>query len=650
MLLIFFGSCSSSSVGRNPSEVKTSPEFAKKISEIKEDFSKGDKSKALQGLFSLEKQQKWSSEEEAVRLNFIGVILFSDAKYEEAEKYFLQAINKEVKDPTLKEQIRLNLASSLYRRRDYRSAEWHYQNLQPAGLNQEEQGKYHLLGSFLAKAKGDREKYFQGLFQYFNLWESVERIKNDHFFRDFIELYFERPGDKRDAFIKDQLAQKKTFFIGILLLLEAENDVLTQQNHLVSGRLSLIKDQLSSFSELVKLANEVHFESDLRKYNFKKIGVILPLSGKKKKFADDALEGINSFFDMGMVKKEDEFVLSLRDSNGSGIIGAQNVEDLAVNENVGLIIGGLFSDEAKREYLMAKKYLIPFVSLSPIYLNSKEKDYLLLEVPGSSESMIRAAFSEKILKSLGDKVALFIPADERGTFFEQIAKEEVKKSNDSHPGPGIEIIDIQSFPKDSHDFREVVSKILDIKNPEFQKKIDEFVLAQKTKGKKVKREDVFLPPEVKYQWILTPAYPDEAIKILPTFNYFNASKIPVLGGPSWRNKSLFKMSQNKKIFFLGNELNSNFEQFAQKFFDQNQHYPNYVEIVSYSSMEIAWQLLQNLTQKKSREAMTIIQNEDMNNGQGLQSVDGHWGLVGNLWIKDLELFDTTNSKVNPIVK
>jgi ABC-type branched-subunit amino acid transport system substrate-binding protein len=116
------------------------------------------------------------------------------------------------------------------------------------------------------------------------------------------------------------------------------------------------------------------------------IGLVLPLSGDKAKFGQKVLLGIS----LANSELEKPYDLIIRDSQGSSQVASYQIKDLVQNFQVSLIVGGLFSDTAKKQYLTADKLGVTFISLAPVYISKKRKTVLLVEVPGSVESQVAA--------------------------------------------------------------------------------------------------------------------------------------------------------------------------------------------------------------------------------------------------------------------
>ena len=99
------------------------------------------------------------------------------------------------------------------------------------------------------------------------------------------------------------------------------------------------------------------------------VGVVLPLSGQKREYAESVLKGVQAAF--SEVKSESKGLrLAVRDSSGSSHGAVRALASLALEEGVSLVIGGLLQEEATA--------LIPFASrlVTPLLVLNKDKSLI----------------------------------------------------------------------------------------------------------------------------------------------------------------------------------------------------------------------------------------------------------------------------------
>ena len=184
---------------------------------------------------------------------------------------------------------------------------------------------------------------------------------------------------------------------------------------------------------------------NLSKIDSNAIGIILPFSGKRSVFSDRAMMGID-FAIRRLKERYKNIKIYSADSQGNSLVGRRKVQELIEKHSVSFIIGGLFSDEAKEEYLEARKYGVMFFSLAQIFLPRKEKGFLLVEIPGSVESQVKRTLSADIIGEFGKKIAILYPDSDRGrAYINEVWMQTL--------GTDIAVVDIQSYAKGTRDFQ-----------------------------------------------------------------------------------------------------------------------------------------------------------------------------------------------------
>ena len=356
------------------------------------------------------------------------------------------------------------------------------------------------------------------------------------------------------------------------------------------------------------------------KMNASGIGIVLPLTGSKASFGKRALFGIDQSIRTNAM---DKYKIHIADSKGSAAVGRYRVKELAENHFVSAIIGGLFPQEAMGEYLEAKKYGILFISLSQIYLPKDEKDHLLLEVPGSIESQMELLFSKKMLERFGRRAAIVYPQSRRG---EAYVNEFWRKAH----GVGVDVAGVQSYKKNKADYREPIKNILGLRFD--RERLEEHnilneIYKQEKRGA-VRRVQI-LPPQIDFDWVFIPAFPKEAVQIIPSFSYYDAFGVSIIGESSWRSRSLVKEDYRYvDLYFVGDDISELNEEFSQKFHMRYQSKPRIVEILSYDAFYLAHLLLKN-TRLESRDEL----DRHIRSKRRLAGVTGSWNFQDGTWIK-----------------
>ena len=296
--------------------------------------------------------------------------------------------------------------------------------------------------------------------------------------------------------------------------------------------------------------------------------------------------------------------------------------------------GGLFAREAKKEYLEARRLGVFFISLSQIYLSREEKDHLLLEVPSSIESIVDGLFQENHLELFGRKTAIIHPETDRGKIFahEFWSQAQLK---------GIKVTDVLSYKKGTKDYRKPVKKLLGLEYR--RERQEEYNLLEKIyahEGKHSMRRVQVLRPQIDFDWVFIPAFPLEAVQIIPSFNYFDASNVKIIGGSSWRSKRLSRESYKfKKIYFLGDD-SINLDDFNQWFLQEYGLSGGVIEMIAFDAFKITDFLLKQKEFESRNELDIFIRGLDKLSGR-----TGSWNQVSGVWIKKTNSFHLNNGKI-----
>lgn len=637
--MLIFASCSGiQSLGVKKSDLYTA-NFLERIGAIKERYRAGDATNALAQLQSLD-ETKLLPTEKALKRNLIGVILFSEREYDDAIKSFDLALATSRLDPNLTAQIYLNLASSYYKLSFVDKA---YITLEQADfkkLESAEAKKYHRLKYNLARELGKNEAVIPSLIWFLADKKDVSQLKSEPLYEQLASEFFALDPAEQVRTI-ERFDNEQLFVVGYLAYLSAERRYYRGDKERAKDLLSWLKNRYDDSSEISSLVENFFFRVEkATQLDPSAIGVILPLSGPKKDFGTRAMLGIDSALrdgEAGVEGKDSPFILHIGDSEGIGSVGAFRVRELINNKFVSVIIGGLFPGEAMSEYLEAKRNGVFFISLSEIYLPKEQKDHLLLEIPGSVESQIARLFSEDFLSTFGRNAAILYPGTENG---EAYVNEFWRKAKDH----GVKVTDALSYDKAATDFREPVKNLLGLKFP--RERQEEFNLLAEVyaleKNRSIRRIQT-LNPQMDFDWIFVPSYPQEALQIIPSFSYLDAFNVKIVGGPSWRTQSLSKESHRIPLMFVGDEVTQDAKEFGQNFYKRYQSTPKLIEMRAYDSLSITKKIL------SARKMATRDELEAYTRGiSKLTGLTGEWTLNDGIWLKNMGALKLSRGVIKPI--
>ena len=317
-------------------------DFMKTIKVIKNHYAKGNKKRAIKKLRLLKNEELWPAEK-AFKYNLIGVILFSSDKYEEAISSFDNALASSSVDDTLTSQINLNMASCYYKLDFTEKSYAVLMKVTSELLSQKESIKFHYLHYSLAKTLGKDKEMLVALTYYFGSRKTINDVRTDTLFQYLLASFFKMEFSKRARFL-EEMSSKKIISVGYLAYLNAEKIYYEGERSDAKDYLKWLEDEYKDFPDLIELVKNFSYRLDsATRMNSRAIGVILPLSGRKKNFGKRALIGIDSA--LKKINKQlvsagkKPLVLFIKDSKGSSVIGSYRVKELIEENSVVAVVG-----------------------------------------------------------------------------------------------------------------------------------------------------------------------------------------------------------------------------------------------------------------------------------------------------------------------
>lgn len=613
--------------------------FLQTINAAKEKVRQGKSDSALKDLNSM-KEDTLSSAEKATKRNLIGVISFSTKKYEQASKSFEEALLNSKEDPALEAQISLNLGSAYYKLNQNEKAlstltQTNYKNLQSV-----EAKKYHQLYALLSQQLGKKEQSLSATIRSLEEVKSINDLKAEARYAHVEESFLKLSSSERVRLL-EEFDSEKNLAVAYLAYKEAEMAFKNGDQDSVNNFSEWIEKRYGNNSEIMSLVKTlgVRNQNSSTKIDIRYIGVALPLSGDIKSLGERALAGIDIAMEEMTQDPTKKYRLEIKDTKGNAATGAFAVKDLIEVNNVAVIIGGLNSSEATKEYLEAKKYGVMFISLSKVLLPKEEKNHLLIEIPGSIESQVSYLFSEKMMSKMGKKPAIMYPKTEIGEAYANEFWRQSKKLN-------LDITGLISFDPAQTDYRDPVKNILGIKFE--REREDELAvvkdIAHLESKKSIKRLQN-LQPQVDFDWVFVPALPREVVQILPNFNYFDAFNMNYVGVPSWRSELMLNEGYRYgNVYFMDEVINPAETPFTQKFYEKFKKQPNFVETIAYDSLKILTTIIEAGDTFETRQDLDMA----LTKKESLKSESGIWRLQDDIWLKDMSTFKIKREGIEAI--
>ncbi len=604
-------------------------DFLQKINAAKEKVRQGKNEAALKDLGAM-KEDNLSSAERATRKNLIGVINFSGKKYELASKNFEDASGLSKDDPGLEAQIYLNLGSAYYKLNQNEKALAtlslaNYKNLPDA-----EAKKFHQLYALLSQQLGKKEQSLSALIRSLEDKKNINDLKGEARYSQVEESFLKLSSSERVRLL-EEFDGEKNLAVAYLAYKEAEQAFREGDQGRVSDFTDWIEKRYGSNTEIMALVKSlgVRNQNNTSKIDIRYVGVALPLTGDMKGLGERVLAGIDVALEDLSTDPNKKYRLEIKDTKGNAANGAFAVKELIEVNNVSAIIGGLNTGEATKEYLEAKKYGVLFISLSKVLLPKEEKNHLLIEIPGSIESLVSYLFSEKMLSKMGKRPAIMYPKTDIGEAYANEFWRQSKKMN-------LDVTGLISFDPNQTDYRDPVKNILGIKfNREREEELSVVNDIASLESKKSIKRLQNLQPQIDFDWVFVPALPREVVQILPNFNYFDAFNLNYVGVPSWRSELMVNEGYRYgNVYFMDEPLSASETAFTQKFFGKFKKQPNFVETIAYDSLKILSQVIEADSSFETRQDLDVALTKKGN----LQSESGQWKLQDDVWIKDMSTY------------
>ena len=635
LLLIVLQGCSGISVLMRDRESLYTPQFTQRINNIKKNYREGRQNTALASLRNLA-DEKLNPSERAMKYNLIGVIFFSKGKFDQSINFFNQALESSQQDPLLTSRIYLNLASSYFKLGFQEKAYDTLLELDFRFFAQDEAEKYHKLRYKLSKEIGKDRDSAVSLLRALSFKNNINDLKADPHYEILLSEFAKLDRQKKFS-ILEELESDKALVAGYVGYLEVEKLYYFGNREDAEELLEWVQDYFAYHPEIKSLVEHFDFIMEASaKLNSKSIGLLLPLSGARKNFGLRALRGFDAAFRRTQKReREMSYQIQIKDSQGSGIVGGFAVHELVKKNHVGVIVGGLFPDEAVKEYLEARKLGVFFISLSQIYLPQEKKNHLLLELPGSVESMVNVLFSDEYLNYFGKRAAIIYPQTDRGHLFSNAFWSKAHAS-------GVKVTDVLSYQKGLNDYRRPVKKLLGLEYiRERQEEYDLLEEIYALENTRLTRRIQTLRPQVDFDWVFIPAFPMEAIQIIPNFAYFDAFNTKLVGGPSWRSKRLSDESYKfKNIYFLGDQTTQISGELNRWFYGEYGQRIRLIEMMAFDSFLVANSLL------KQRQILTRSElDSTIRSTQELGGLKGRWTQSNGLWLKNMTPLYLKNGNV-----
>lgn len=263
----------------------------------------------------------------------------------------------------------------------------------------------------------------------------------------------------------------------------------------------------------------------------RKIGVLLPLSGDLKAFAQEALLGVQLASRMAIAEGV-EFIIE--DSGGTPEKFQQTWEKLSTQENVAAILGPLTAKETEAAFERAELMRVPVISLAAKEDLKSYGGYSFRSVL-SLEDQISGLSSFLVDRLRSKKIAILTPDSTYGWDVMDRASKEFSSR-------GLEISDVQVYPANGTDFKEQLKRMARLDQPKLRK--GEVCPKNVTDPAEMPAGCVKkigeLKPILGFDTLFLPDFADTAGLVLPTLPFLQIYGIQVVGLAGMNSKKLIE--------------------------------------------------------------------------------------------------------------
>lgn len=377
--------------------------------------------------------------------------------------------------------------------------------------------------------------------------------------------------------------------------------------------------------------------------NRKRIGVLLPLSGKYENFGKRVQRAVELAFQSSTDEQSKSFELIPVDSGDSAESHEVALKKLVEEQEVIAVIGPLLGKHLDSLRNKAAFYQIPLISVAQV---QGDVDPQIFSCSISIQDQA-AKIAKYAVQTLGlTRFAILGPDNKAGEEMAHAFWTELERLNG-------EVKAFELYDPDLTDFREPVDKTLGLFYTETRaKELQE--LAEKRKElnitrKTMKTQQYFnLPPLADFEAVFIADEARTAGQVIPTFAYRDAKGLKYLGISSWNSPQLIQRAgdlvEGAAFPVAFNTLNPPEEtkQFYDLFHRTHSSYPGELEAVAFDAAVL---VLETLKETPGTRAEFTSRLEARKNVPG---ATGSLNVVGHRCSRNLDLYRVKKGAFEPV--
>ncbi len=339
-----------------------------------------------------------------------------------------------------------------------------------------------------------------------------------------------------------------------------------------------------------------------------KIGVVLPLSGKRALVGQQVLQGIQLAVNQLPAKDKNRLKLVIRDS-GLGRTAPEVIEELAQDPNLVGIIGPALTWEIENSLAVLEEYQMPVFTPTASTSGLAERSPYVFRNALTKELqagfLARYAINELNLY----RFVVLYPTTGYGETMRQVFEQEVRSL-------GGYIVHSIPYARQQNDFRKQILEIGGLADDKLKKVIQAHI-KRGTQPKPLDDKGRLSRPlvegglysddevetlkvalEFNFDAIFIPGVYDKVSLILPQLAFYNVEDILLMGGNGWNSKRLLENARNylKSVLyvdgFYANSESQTIIQFVDIFLSTFGQNPTILSAQSYDAMNIFLKVIQ----------------------------------------------------------
>lgn len=633
LVLLAVVSCTQMRTMKKIDESQISPVTRQKLDEARDLIKSNSHKQAILKLAELIDDQL-TPVEKSLKYNLKGVTLFNMTEVEKALLNFEVSEKYAPKDTQLYSQVQLNMASGHYKLNQFNELKDRLTKVDRRQLTDAEVKKYAQLLLAYGNKVQNHKMIVTSSVLLLQQASSLQAVQSSSLYLPLKEAFSKLSAGQKIEFL-EEFNDSHNLAVAQLAQIEADERYLAGDKSGAQDVVNWLNSEFDKNDEVSQFTKEFQLRLDnSSRISISDIGLVLPLSGEKASFGQKALSGVDT--GLKVLGLSENVKIHTKDSIDSPAQGAQAVLELIREQKVSFIIGGLFPETAKAEYLEARKYGVLYISLSQINLPKEEKNHHLIEVQGSIESQVETLLSEDMISKFGSRIGVLFPDNEGGkAYVDEIWRKANQKS--------LQVTSVASFPKNTHDYRDSAQLFLGLKYPrersEELKILDDVYSHEKTSIRRVQT----LPPVLDFDWVFVASFPHEATQLIPTLGYYDANRVKVIGGPSWVSKSLVREQKNLgTLYFVGDDPEDLNQEMLTKFREIYGRPAGLIEILALDAMKLGAEALnassEQITGRDEFDAKIKAQGK-------LKGLSTEWEYKDGIWLKHMNAMAITRGQV-----